>query len=81
MALSLFPALPINASFSAPFTEPITEGFCNNFYGWWKDSRACTRAIDKLPEGRRVVTYTVDGEPGPRNLPMQVQSGPFSDRK
>lgn len=47
------------------------------FYGHWPHSRDCVRAIDKLVEGPRSVTYTVDQDPGPHNLPLHVQSGPF----
>ncbi len=73
VALSLFAPILFNGSLMAP---PVTEGFCHSFYGHWPDSRDCVRAIDKLVEGPRSVPYTVDGDSGPHNLPLHVQSGP-----
>lgn len=80
MSLSLFPTLPINSTFAA---SPI-EASCNAFYGTWERNEACTRAIWNLPGARQRpqkpewVEFKIGQDPGPYNLPLQVQSGSCS---
>lgn len=74
VALSLFAPLLMNGSLMAP--PGSTDGFCDPFYGHWPESGDCVEAMDQLANGPHSIPYTVDGDSGPHNLPLYVESGP-----
>lgn len=74
MALLLSALSALNGSFTA--TNGAGEGYCSDFYGSWKNSLDCTRAIRGLVHGAELVEYSVNqGEGGQRNLPYHVEYG------
>lgn len=79
MALLLSAFSALNGSFAA---QGAGEGYCSHFYGNWRNSIDCTRAIRGLEQGSALVDYTVHQHTGGKHdLPLHVEYGMWTWRR